>query len=172
MGSVRGIRSQVMTVCCCSVRLCFSEAGIATLWLPRACIMCRSSGEVFRAPFCGFVVSVGASRTAALADYVWVLACIFVCVALRLRGWLCAVATCASASSKQVSYLVGFFVHVSCAFHPGKLSRTQFSGLRGNVAYNRLSGLRGYLRVHCRQAMAACCCNVCVCFREAGVATR
>lgn len=32
---------------------CFSESGVASRWLPRACVVCHSSGGVFRATFGG-----------------------------------------------------------------------------------------------------------------------
>ena len=85
---------------------------------------------------------------------------ISVCVALGLRGELCAAAVYASASAKQVSQLVGFLVHVLCAVHLGTLFRAPFSGLLGYVAYCRRSGSRrySYLRVRDDCVLLQCVC--------------
>ena len=108
------------------------------------------------------VISVGASRNAAVADGLWVL--VFRVPSTRSRGMACTVAFCASASAKQVSHFIGCFLHVSCVVHLGKLSQAPYSGLLGCVAYHRRSGLRrcSYLRVRPPQGMAACCCCVCL----------
>ncbi len=102
--------------------VCFSEAGVASRWLPGACFVCRACGRGFRAPFNGARGCATYRRRSGLRGYSY----------LRVRstcprgGTGCCCSVCASASAKQAPRRVGRHVLQRSRRHKSLASRCMF----------------------------------------------